>query len=240
MKKLSILLLLLLALLFPLASCDTLSGIAKEVLSEPTLEEIGRGLKEALSNGIKKGVNVLSQKDGYFKSAYKILLPPEARKVTEKLKNVPGFSNLENELLEKINRGAEDAAKEAGPIFLNAIRSMTFQDATNILMGADNSATEYLNRTTNQQLYDKFNPKIVASLNKIGANNLWRKAADAYNNIPLVADINNDLDDYVTKEALKGLFGKVAEEEKNIRRNRGSRTTELLRKVFAKQDTNRK
>jgi len=240
MKKLSILLLSTLALLFSLSSCETLSGIAKDVLSEPSLEEIGRGLKEALSNGITKGVNVLSQKDGYFKSAYKILLPPEARKVTEKLKNVPGFTNLENELLEKINRGAEDAAKEAGPIFLNAIRQMTFQDATNILMGVDNSATDFLNRTTSQQLYEKFNPKIVASLDKIGTNNLWRKAANAYNNIPLVADVNNDLDDYVTKEALKGLFGKVGEEEKNIRRNRSSRTSELLRKVFAKQDANRK
>lgn len=239
MKKISALLLSF-ALLFSISSCETLKSIAGEVLSEPSLEEIGRALKEALSNGISKGVNVLSQKDGYFKSAYKILLPADAQKVAAKLRNIPGFNNLENELLEKINRGAEDAAKEAGPIFLTAIRSITFQDATNILMGADNSATEYLNRTTNQQLYDKFNPKIVASLDRIGANNLWRKAADAYNKIPLVTKVNNDFDDYVTKEALKGLFGKVAEEEKNIRRNRGSRTTELLKKVFAKQDTNRK
>ena len=238
MKKLLIFPLLI--SLFVVSSCDVLKEAAGTILSEPSIDEIGRGLKEALTNGITKGANALSVKDGYFKSAYKILLPPEARKVTEKLKNVPGFTNLENELLEKINRGAEDAAKEAGPIFLNAIRQMTFQDATNILMGVDNSATDFLNRTTSQQLYEKFNPKIVASLDKIGANNLWRKAANAYNNIPLVADVNNDLDDYVTKEALKGLFGKVGEEEKNIRRNRSSRTSELLRKVFAKQDANRK
>jgi hypothetical protein len=89
-------------------------------------------------------------------------------------------------------------------------------------------------------LYEKFNPKIVASLDKIGANNLWKKAADTYNKIPLVTKVNNDLDDYVTKEALKGLFAKIAEEEKNIRRNKGSRTTDLLKKVFAKQDPNRK
>lgn len=239
MKKISALLLTASLLLF-MSSCETLQGIANDVLAEPSLEEIGRGLKEALSNGIGKGVDVLSQKDGYFKSAYKILLPADARKVTDKLRNIPGFNNLENELLEKINRGAEDAAKEAGPIFLTAIRSMTFQDATNILMGADNSATEYLNRTTNQQLYDKFNPKIVASLDKIGANNLWRKAADTYNKIPLVTKVSNDFDDYVTKEALKGLFAKVGEEEKNIRHNRTARTSELLKKVFAKQDTNRK
>ena len=209
-------------------------------MTEPTLDEIGSGLKQALSNGITKGVNALSQQDGYFKSAYKILLPTDVRKVTDRLKNVPGFSNIENELLEKMNRGAEDAAKEAGPIFLGAIRQLTFQDVSNILMGPDNAATDFLNRTTNQELYTKFNPKIVASLDKIGANNLWKKAADAYNRIPLVTKINNNLGDYVTQEALKGLFAKIAEEEKNIRRNKLSRTTDLLKKVFAKQDANRK
>lgn len=239
MKKRN-LFLLILPLFFSFSSCDVLQEVAKEVLAEPTAEEIGKALKEALSKGIGKGVDVLSQRDGYFKSVYKILLPDDVRKVTDKLKAVPGFTNLENELLEKMNRGAEDAAKEAGPIFLNAIKQLTFQDALNILMGADNSATQFLNRTTNTQLYEKFNPKIVASLEKIGANSLWKKAADTYNKIPLVTKINNDLDDYVTKKALDGLFGKVAEEEKNIRRNKGARTTELLKKVFAKQDTNRK
>ena len=231
---------LLLCALFLAPSCDTLKEVANTVLTEPSLEEIGRGLKEALSKGIVKGAESLAMQDGYFKSAYKILLPEEVRKVTTKLKAVPGFSNLENELLEKINRGAEDAAKEAVPIFLNAIKQMTFQDATNILMGADNSATDFLQRTTTTDLYTKFNPKIVASLDKIGANSLWKKAADAYNKIPLVTKINNDLDDYVTKEALKGLFGKVGEEEKNIRRNKLARTSDLLKKVFAKQDANRK
>ncbi len=230
----------LLALLFSFSACDTLKEVAEGVLSEPSLEEIGRGLKEALSKGIGKGVDVLSQKDGYFKSAYKILLPEEARRVTDKLRAIPGFTNLENELLEKMNRGAEDAAKEAGPIFLSAIKQMTFKDATDILLGPDNAATNYLNKTTYDQLYTKFNPKIVASLDKIGANNLWKKAADAYNKIPLVNKVSNDLDDYVTKKALDGLFGKVAEEEKNIRRNKGARTTELLKKVFARQDGNRK
>lgn len=146
-----------------------LQEAANQVLSEPSLAEIGQGLKEALKNGIGKGADALSQRDGYFKSAYKILLPSDVRKVTDKLKNVPGFSNLENELLEKMNRGAEDAAREAKPIFISAITGLTFSDATNILLGSDNAATEYLNRTTNAQLYEKFNPKIVNSLNKIGA-----------------------------------------------------------------------
>ena len=239
MKKFTLILSLIASpLLF--SSCDTLQQIANEALNEPSLAEIGQGLKQALSNGIQKGVNDLSATDGYFKSAYKILLPAEARKVTEKLRVVPGFTNLENELLEKINRGAEDAAKSAGPIFATAIRGMTFQDATNILMGADNAATTYLHKTTYDQLYGKFNPKIDNSLNKIGANNLWKKAADAYNKIPLVNKVNSDLGDYVTTEALKGLFAKIEIEEKNIRRNPVARTSSLLKKVFAKQDSNRR
>lgn len=221
-------------------SCDTLQQVAKEVLSEPSLDEIGRGLKEALSNGISKGAESLAKKGGYLDSPYKILLPSDVRQVTDRLKVLPGFSNIEAELIEKINRGAEDAATEAKPIFVSAIKSMTIQDATNILMGTDNAATSYLQRTTSAQLYEKFNPKIVNSLEKVGANTLWKRAADTYNKIPMVTKINNDLDDYVTNEALKGLFSKISEEEKNIRRNKTFRTTELLRRVFAKQDSNRK
>lgn len=240
MKKILFPLLLVIGGFFALPSCDTLKSIAETALAEPTLEEIGRALKEALVNGVTKGVNVLSQRDGYYKSAYKILLPTEAQRVADKLRVVPGFEQLESNLLERINRGAEDAAVEAKPIFVSAIRQMTFNDAKNILMGQDNAATEYLRRTTSEQLYQKFNPKIVASLDKVGANDLWRKAANAYNQIPFVTKVNNDLDDYVTREALKGLFSKIADEEKNIRRNKGSRGTDLLKKVFAQQDTNRK
>ena len=238
MKKIAIF--SLFATLLTFASCDVLQQVANQALSEPSLAEIGQGLREALKNGIGKGADALAQRDGYFKSAYKILLPADVRKVTDRLKNVPGFSNLENELLEKMNRGAEDAAKEAKPIFVSAISSLTFNDATNILLGSDNAATQYLNTSTSQPLYEKFNPKIVASLDKIGANDLWKKAADAYNKIPLVTKINNNLSDYVTKEALKGLFAKIEEEEKNIRHNISFRNTDLLKKVFAKQDANRK
>ncbi len=222
------------------SSCDTLLNVANETMREPTSAEVSQGLKEALNRGVSNGVNTLSARDGYFKSPYKILLPPEARTVSDRLRNVPGFSNLENELLERINRGAEEAAKEAGPIFLSAIRAMTFQDAFNILMGADNAATEYLRRTTYQQLYDKFNPVMVRALDNIGANKLWRDATTAYNQIPLVNKVNTDLGQYVTTEALKGLFAKIEEEEKNIRRNPVARTTALLQKVFARQDLNRR
>ncbi len=229
------------AIAFTFASCAELKKAAAEQLVKLTVQEIGQALKDALGQGITKGVEKLSSKDGFYKSAYKILLPAEAQKVTAKLKNIPGFGNLEENLLEKINRGAEDASKEATPIFISAIKGMTFSDAQKILMGADNSATDYLNRTTNSQLYSAFNPKIVSSLDKFGARDLWKKAADAYNKIPLISNkVNADLDDYITKEALKGLFSKVEEEEKNIRHNKLARTTDVMKKAFAQQDANRK
>lgn len=235
MKK-SLLLLLVIA---TLVSCDqaTLNRALKTVLSgEITVADAAAGLKEALNIGISKGADALSKQDGYFKSAYKILLPPEARKITDKLKNVPGFSNVENVILEKINRGAEDAATRAKPIFMSAIRQMTFNDAMGILMGEKNAATAYLQRTTSQPLYNEFNPVIVSSLDKFQARKYWADAVNAYNKIPFVEKANPDLDDYVTKEALKGLFSMVEKEELNIRTNISARTSDLLRRVFAKQD----
>ena len=229
----------LLLLCFQFASCDpaalqrTLETLGA---GELTTAEVSSGLKEALEIGIGKGSDLLSKKDGYYKSAYKILLPPEARKVTDKLKNVPGFTNVEDIILEKINRGAEDAAKKAKPIFVNAIKQMSFADAMDILMGEKNAATAYLNRTTYDPLYKEFNPVIVNSLDKFDARKYWKDAVNAYNKIPLVQKVNPQLDDYVTKEALKGLFSMVENEEKNIRTNIAARTTDLLKRVFAKQD----
>ncbi len=245
MKKIVITLLIILPALTG-ANAQLLKNLEKSAKSviggggELSSAEIGQGLKDALSKGVQKGVNELSATDGYFKSAYKILLPEEAAKVITRLKSVPGFANLEADLIEKMNRGAENAAKEAGPIFASAITGMSFQDALDILMGADNSATTYLRKSTHQQLYDKFNPVIVKALDEIGANELWRNATNAYNKIPLVTKVNNDLDDHVTTKGLDGLFGKIQEEEKNIRRNPVNRGSELLKKVFAKQDGNRK
>lgn len=218
------------------AGCDTLSSIAGQVLNEPTELEIGSGLKEALEIGIGKGADLLAQVDGYFRSPYKILLPEEARKVTKKLENVPGFKNLEEAIVEKINRGAEDAAKKAKPIFVAAIRNLTIADATNILMAGNDAATQYLQRSTYDSLYQAFVPVINESLDKFQARKLWSDAANTYNKIPLLDKVNPDLGDYVTREALKGLFAMVAKEELNIRTNLSARTSELLRKVFAKQD----
>jgi hypothetical protein len=134
-----------------------------------------------------------------------------------------------------LNRGAEDAAKEAKPIFITAIKSMTIQDAWGILKGNDNAATEYLKRTTSPQLKEKFKPVIQASLEKVNATRYYRDIVTRYNQIPMVAKVNPDLDDYATDRAIEGLFLMIAKEEKNIRDNPEARTTELLRRVFAAQ-----
>ena len=132
-------------------------------------EDIGNGLKEALNAGVQKGVTTLSATDGFLKNAlYKILIPEDVRTITSKLKQVPGFGNVEDQLIEKMNRGAEKAATKAAPIFANAITSLTFQDALNILMGEKNAATQYLNKTTGNPLYQEFNPIIKASLEESG------------------------------------------------------------------------
>ncbi len=228
---------LFLLVVFQLTACTELQNIAGSVLEDGlTSDQIGAGLKEALNVGISKGADQLSRKDGYFKSAYKILLPDEVRKVTNKLQNIPGFTQVEDKMLELLNRAAEDAAKSAKPIFVDAIKQMTFRDATNILMGADNAATDYLHRSTNSKLYNAFQPKVVQSLDRVNATEYWGKAVNAYNKIPFVEKLNPRLDDYVTNKALNGLFSMVEKKERGIRKNVSERTSDLLRKVFAKQD----
>jgi len=240
MKKI----LLSFSVIFVLTSCDPqiLGELATTVLEQAatgtalTDAQIGSGLKEALNIGISNGVDVLSTEDGYYKSAYKILLPPEAQKITNRLAKVPGFSDVEEVLLKKINRGAEDAAIRAKPIFVSALRNMTFTDAKNILLGNKNAATTYLNTNTYSNLYSEFNPVIAASLDKFSARQYWRNIVKNYNKIPLITKVNPELDEYITNEALKGLFSMVEVKEKDIRANISSRTSDVLRKVFALQD----
>lgn len=215
------------------STLDTLANAGEGGL---TNEEIGKGLKQALEFGISEGAQRLSKQDGYYKSPYKILLPEEARKITDKLQNVPGFREVEEVILEKINRGAEDAAAKAKPIFVEAIRAMTFRDALNILTGEDNAATAYLNQATYAKLYDEFNPVIVTSLDKFNARQYWSDAVNSYNKIPFVDKADPNLDDYVTRQALSGLFDMVEKKEREIRNNVSARTTDLLRRVFARQD----
>lgn len=228
--------LFLVFLLFQTTSCDTLQnaiGTASNILSN---DDIANGLKQALEFGIGEGSETLSKVNGYFESPYKILLPEEARKVTDKLKFIPGFNDIENVVVQKLNRAAENAAIKAKPIFVDAIKGMSFDDVLNILMGADNAATNYLYSNTNSQLYNAFQPIIKSSLDEVNATKYWADAVTAYNKIPLVAKVNPVLDDYVATKALEGLFSMVEIKEKKIRTDVSERTTSLLQRVFAKQD----
>jgi len=227
--------------LFPLFmfSCDpadiqkAMDTINNGVL---TNEEIANGLKQALNFGVDESVEFLSAENGYYNSIYKIILPEEAEVVTSKLKNIPGFTDIEEVLVKKLNKAAEDAASKAGPIFLGAIKSMTFDDAMNILMGPNDAATSYLNAKTYPSLYSEFNPVILNSLEKFNVQKYWADAVNTYNKIPFIEKVNPDLADHVTTESLEGLFALVAKKELGIRNDISQRTTDLLRKVFAKQD----
>jgi hypothetical protein len=227
----------LFTILISFLSCDVLQQVQDNVLGEPSSAEVASGLKEALTIGISKGSELLSKEDGYYTSVYKILLPAEARKVTDKLKVIPGFTNVEEEIVKKLNRAAEDAAKSAKPIFVDAIKAMTFEDAFNILMGQKNAATTYLEANTYEGLYSAFQPEIVKSLDQLNALEYWEKAVTAYNKIPFVDKVNPKLDDYVARQALDGLFDMVEKEELAIRQDPAKRVSALLKKVFAKQDS---
>jgi hypothetical protein len=135
-----------------------------------------------------------------------------------------------------MNRAAENAVKEATPIFLSAIKNITFTDARNILLGSDQGATQYLQKNTSDDLYQKFKPIIASSYKKVGADKIWNAIILKYNSIPMVEDVNPDLTDYTTQKAMEGVFTMIAIEEKNIRNSNASRTSDLLKKVFAMQD----
>jgi len=197
-----------------------------------TTEEVGGGLKEALINGISKGVDLTSVTDGYFKNPeIKIPFPPDVKKVEDKLRQL-GFGKMVDDFVLTLNRGAEEAAKEAKPIFVNAIKQMTIDDAWGILKGNPDAATQYLKRTTSAQLKEKFSPVVQTALDKVSATKHYSEVINTYNKVPFVEKVNPDLNDYATTKAIDGLFVMVAKEEKNIRENPVARTTDLLRKVF--------
>jgi hypothetical protein len=209
----------------------------KKTLSGESLtsQEISDGLKEALSNGVSKGSDLVSQLDGYYKNPeIKIPFPPEVKRVETTLRQL-GLGNEVDKFIESLNRGAEDAAKEAKPIFIAAIKQMTIEDGLNILKGENDAATQYLSRTTTPALKEKFKPVIQNSLNKVNATKYYGDLINTYNKVPLVQKVNPNLDDYATDKAIQGLFVMIAKEEKNIRANPGARTTALLKKVFGSQ-----
>jgi hypothetical protein len=228
-----------------LSSCDVQSqnkigNILKNipVNGTPTSLEIGAGLKQALEFGTTTGADQLSAKDGFLGNlAVKILFPPEAQKVEKTLRSL-GLNSLADNVILSINRAAEDAAREAKPIFISAIKQMTITDATNILLsGNKDAATQYFKRVTTAQLMEKFRPVITSSLSKVGATRYWGDAATAYNKLPLVKPVSTDLSSYVAQKAIDGMFIQVAQEELKIRDNINARSTTLLQKVFGYADT---
>jgi len=224
--------------IFLLTSCNELQQVINTLPQSTgvTPFEMANGLRQALDFGIDKQVSKLTQKDGFFRNELvKILLPQELQKVDKALRDI-GLDNLADEGLKVLNRAAEDAVGTATPIFVNAVKNISFNDAKGILLGADNAATNYLQNNTESQLFASFEPVIKDSFSKVGADQIWSNLITRYNAIPFTNNVNPDLTNYVTGEALKGVYKMIAIEEKEIRTKVNSRATDLLKKVFALQD----
>lgn len=238
MKKIA-----LLFLLVPYFGFAQWGDLLKKVTDELTKTtssssgiDIAAGLKEALNNGITKQVTKLTLTDGFYKNdLVKIVLPDELKKVDKTLRKL-GMSKLADSGIKSLNRAAEDAVKESTPIFVSAIKSMSFSDAKSIIMGKETAATDYLKGTTSKALYAKFSPVVQQSIGKVGADKIWATIIKKYNTLPLVAKVNPDITDYVTNKSMDGVFKMISVEEKDIRTNLQSRTSDLLKKVFALQD----
>ncbi|MFP5041819.1 DUF4197 domain-containing protein [Parasediminibacterium sp. JCM 36343] len=208
-----------------------LSGITGGSKSLSTLD-ISSGLKEALQVGVQNAASKLSSVNGFFgNAALKILMPPEAQKLENTLREY-GMGKQVDDAILSMNRAAEDASKSAAPIFVNAIKGITITDAVGILKGSDTSATEYLKGKTTSQLTAAFSPVIQTSLDKVDATSYWTTLTSYYNKIPFVKKINTDLVAYVTDRALAGMFTSVGQEEQKIRKDPVAQTTDLLKKVF--------
>ena len=230
---------IVLLVLFSFTACAELHQVVNQLPQDPSVignDQIAAGLRQALDLGIKKQVTKLTQTDGFYKNdLVKIVLPEELQKIDKGLRDI-GLGSLADKGIKALNRAAEDAVKEATPIFVEAVKDITFNDAKNILVGNDDAATQYLTSKTQTALYSKFNPVIQNSFSKVGADQIWSNLIGKYNSIPFTNDVNPDLTDYVTNEALNGVYTMIAVEEKEIRTKLSSRTTDLLQKVFALQD----
>lgn len=242
LKKLSLICFSTCVILF--TGCDVqsqskLGNILKQLpgaTGTPSALEIASGIKEALTIGTSNGADKLSATNGFLgNAAVKILFPPEAKKVETTLRSL-GMGAVADNVITSLNRAAEDAAKEAKPIFVSAIKQMTITDATNILLGNKDAATQYFKRVTTSQLMSKFSPVVTNSLSKVGATKYWTQAASTYNKLPLVKPVNTDLSNYVAQKAIEGMFIQVAQEELQIRDNLNARSSTLLQKVFGYAD----
>jgi hypothetical protein len=240
MKKTS--LLILVCVMVALAGCDTLKYGLEQAAKQSssgglTDAQIVSGLKEALKVGTNNAVSTLSVRDGFFKNArFKIPFPPEVQKVETTLRSL-GMHSLVDDFIEKLNRGAEEAVKEATPIFVNAITSMTIADGRNILFGGQDAATQYFRSKTSAALVNAFQPKVKNVLdNKVQVTQAWNNVASAYNKVPGVTPVTADLPKYVTDRSISALFTRIGEEEKKIRENPSARINEILKKVFGELD----
>lgn len=220
--------------MFPLffTSCDTLSSLPGNY-GGYTEAEAAQGIRQALDQGIDKGISFLNKTDGFFgNEAYKLFFPPDAQKVVTTLRDL-GFNSVVDKAILQINRAAEDAVGHAKPIFADAIREMTIQDAINIVRGPNDAATQYFREKTTAKLVTAFMPTIKTSLDNTGATRYYADVINTYNRFPTTFNkVNPDLPSYVVDKAVNALFDQVAKEEANIRANPLARTTEILRKVF--------
>ena len=231
--------LLIIFILPQVVFAGTLDDIYKK-LQTPSVSSLDdstiiSGLKEALSLGTAKAVNLVSAENGYLRNeTIKILLPEKIQKMSEILR-AAGFDKEVDAFVLSMNRAAEKAAPKAKPIFIAAVKEMSFQDARNILDGGNTAATEYFKGKTSTKLSDAFNPVISSSMNKTGVTKSYKALKNKYLSIlPLSTTESIDLDHYVTTKALEGLFYMLGQEEAKIRTNPKARTTEILKKVFAK------
>ena len=211
---------------------QTLGGSSTTASGPLTTDEIVRGLKEALAVGATNAAIKGSALDGYFKNlTIKILFPPDAQRVEAALRQV-GLGSEVDKFILSLNRAAEDAAKRSKPIFVNAITSMSINDAIGILRGDSTAATQYLKRTTSEQLFKEFSPVVDSTLRTNNATRYYGDLVKAYNRIPLVQQVNPDLKQYATQKAIDGLFYLIGEEERKIRKDPVARVSEILRRVF--------
>lgn len=207
-----------------------------------TTNEANSAIKQALSNGLNNSIKSLSAKDGFLgNAAVKVLMPPEVQKVESTLRSI-GMGKVCDQFITSMNRAAENAVKEAAPVFVNALSGMTVQDAMNILLNSQqDAATSFFKSNTSAELTTRFLPIVQSALGKNNVNTYWNQLATAYNNLPVQGKVESDLDNYVTQKAIDGLFFKIADEEKKIRNNLpGSRTTAGLQKVFGWVDQQKK
>ncbi len=218
-----------------LSGCDVLQNLPASVGGVTEAEAV-QGIKEALAQGLTNAVLQLNKTNGFFKDAlYKVLLPPDAKKIENTLRTIGMGSTVDKAILQ-INRGAEDAAGYAKPIFVDAIKNMTLQDAIGLVKNGDTSATHFFREKTTAKLMAAFLPIIKSSLDKVNATKYYGDIVNTYNNLPTTfTKINPDLSSYVTAKATNALFDLVAKEEINIRTNFAARTTDILKKVFGQK-----